>query len=105
MKFSHFIFLIFWFLFIKESNAQSNQKEIPLSHIAAAPLFRDPKTDGAADPVMLWNRQEKKWWMLYSQRRANVEAPDVSFCYGTEISLLIFGRHDLEQGEAFISSL
>ena len=27
--------------------------------------------DGAADPVLIWNREEKKWWMLYTQRRAN----------------------------------
>lgn len=24
-----------------------------------APLFRDPITDGAADPVLIWNRTEK----------------------------------------------
>ena len=29
-----------------------------------APLFRDPITDGAADPVLIWNRTEKNWWML-----------------------------------------
>ena len=48
-------------------------------HAAPAPLFRDPITDGAADPVVIWNREEKSWWMLYSQRRANTEAPDVAY--------------------------
>ena len=56
-------------------------------HIAPAPLFRDPITDGAADPVVIWNREEKSWWMLYSQRRANTEAPDVAYCYGTSIGI------------------
>ncbi|MEO8414259.1 MAG: family 43 glycosylhydrolase [Ginsengibacter sp.] len=86
MKISYYIFLISCFLFVKRTNAQENSN-IPKNHMAPAPLFRDPITDGAADPVMVWNREEKKWWMLYSQRRANVEAPDVAFCYGTDIGI------------------
>ena len=31
---------------------------------APAPLYRDPITDGAADPVVIWNREEQSWWML-----------------------------------------
>ncbi|UZR97825.1 family 43 glycosylhydrolase [Chondrinema litorale] len=64
-------------------NAQQNQNQ----HKAPAPLFRDPIYDGAADPVLVWNREEKKWWMLYTQRRANVDAQDVAFCYGTKIGI------------------
>lgn len=56
-------------------------------HTAPAPLFRDPITDGAADPVLIWNRDEKKWWMLYTQRRANAETPDVAYCYGNDIGI------------------
>src|SRR3954447_10548175 len=56
-------------------------------HIAPAPLFRDPVTDGAADPVIIWNREEKSWWMLYTQRRANLDAADVAYCYGTPIGI------------------
>ncbi|EDM33983.1 hypothetical protein PBAL39_05863 [Pedobacter sp. BAL39] len=52
-----------------------------------APLFKDPVTDGAADPVVIYNRQEKSWWMLYTQRRANAETPDVSYCYGNDIAI------------------
>ncbi len=63
--------------------AQSNTK----IHEAKAPLFRDPIYDGAADPVMVWNREEKSWWMLYTQRRANVETPGVSYCYGNDIGI------------------
>ncbi|RZM27357.1 MAG: glycosyl hydrolase [Pedobacter sp.] len=56
-------------------------------HKAPAPLFRDPIFDGAADPVMVWNREEKSWWMLYTQRRANLETPGVSYCYGNDIGI------------------
>ena len=31
---------------------------------ASVPLFRDPVHDGAADPVVVWNRARKTWWML-----------------------------------------
>jgi sucrose-6-phosphate hydrolase SacC (GH32 family) len=54
---------------------------------APAPLFRDPVTDGAADPVLVWNRQEKSWWMLYTQRRANAETADVAYCHGNSIGI------------------
>jgi hypothetical protein len=67
-------------------NTWAQQKDTAM-HIAPAPLFRDPITDGAADPVLVWNRQEKKWWMLYTQRRANSETPDVAFCYGNDIGI------------------
>lgn len=56
-------------------------------HKAPAPLYRDPVTDGAADPVVVWNQEAKSWWMLYTQRRANLDAPDVAYCYGTKIGV------------------
>jgi hypothetical protein len=40
---------------------------------AAVPLFRDPVHDGAADPVAVWNRAKKTWWMFYTNRRADIE--------------------------------
>ncbi|WP_165042073.1 glycosyl hydrolase [Dysgonomonas sp. ZJ709] len=52
-----------------------------------APLFRDPITDGAADPCVIYNPMEKAWWMLYTQRRANSETADVAYCYGNEIGI------------------
>ncbi len=54
---------------------------------APAPLYRDPVYDGAADPVVIWNRQERCWWMLYTQRRANVDAPGVAYCHGCDIGV------------------
>jgi hypothetical protein len=61
-------------------------------HQAPAPLFRDPITDGAADPVLIWNRTEKNWWMLYTQRRANSETADVAYCYGNQIGIASWSK-------------
>lgn len=58
--------------------------------IAAKPLFRDPVYDGAADPVVVWNRAEKKWFMFYTNRRANApatETPGVTWVHGTRIGI------------------
>jgi len=54
---------------------------------APAPLFRDPITDGAADPVCVWNRKEKCWWILYTQRRSNAESANVAYCHGNRIGI------------------
>jgi hypothetical protein len=40
--------------------------------VAAKPLFRDPVYDGAADPTVIYNRVEKKWFMFYTNRRASL---------------------------------
>lgn len=62
-------------------------------HKAPAPLYRDPVTDGAADPVVIWNQDSKTWWMFYTQRRANTEAADVAYCYGTRIGVAETADH------------
>lgn len=60
----------------------------PAGKIAPKPLFRDPVYDGAADPALVWNRGEKKWFMLYTNRRANVpNLPGVSWVHGTRIGI------------------
>ena len=61
------------------TNVAAQTDNTPKDHIAPAPLFRDPVTDGAADPVLIWNREEKKWWMLYTQRRANTAGKKNTF--------------------------
>ena len=33
--------------------------------IAPAPLYRDPIFDGPTDPTIIYNRQEKSWWLIY----------------------------------------
>lgn len=56
--------------------------------VAAKPLFRDPVHDGAADPVVVWNRRERKWFMLYTNRRANdATAAGVTWVHGTRIGV------------------
>src|SRR5579859_1059699 len=52
-----------------------------------APLFRDPIHDGAADPTVIWNRREQSWWLLYSNRRANVKCQGVAWVHGTDIGV------------------
>jgi hypothetical protein len=56
--------------------------------VAPKPLFRDPVFDGAADPVVIFNRAEKKWFMLYTNRRANVpDLKGVEWVHGTPIGI------------------
>lgn len=55
---------------------------------AAKPLFRDPVYDGAADPVIVWNPRVKKWWMFYTNRRANVPGlSGVAWVHGTPVGI------------------
>ncbi len=60
---------------------------------APAPLFRDPVYDGAADPVVFWNRHERQWWMFYTQRRANENTADVAYCYGNSVGIASTDDH------------
>lgn len=55
---------------------------------APAPLFVDPVFDGAADPTLVWNREERAWWLFYTARRANQAGePGVRWCHGTDIGI------------------
>lgn len=55
---------------------------------APKPLYRDPRYDGAADPVVVWNRPEQSWFMFYTNRRANVPGlSGVAWVHGTPIGL------------------
>ena len=58
------------------------------SRKAPAPLFRDPVHDGAADPTLVWHREEKRWWMLYTNRRADADSETgVKWVHGSDIGL------------------
>jgi len=55
---------------------------------ADKPLFRDPVYDGAADPIVIWNEQEQRWFMFYTNRRANLtETNGVDWVHGTLIGI------------------
>lgn len=52
-----------------------------------APLYRDPIYDAPTDPVIIWNREEKCWWMLYTQRRDARNSIGVAHIHGTAIGV------------------
>ena len=55
---------------------------------APKPLFGDPVFDGAADLVIIWNKQAQKWWMFYTNRRAtDTTARGVTWVHGTRIGI------------------
>ncbi|MBE6883872.1 MAG: glycosyl hydrolase [Ruminococcaceae bacterium] len=51
------------------------------------PLYRDPVYDGAADPMIIRKESDGKFYMFYTQRRANQQVEGVSFAYGTKIGV------------------
>lgn len=56
--------------------------------VAPSPLYRDPNFDGAADPVVIWNKHEQKWFMFYTNRRAKLEKSNgVDWVHGTPIGI------------------
>jgi len=60
----------------------------PKDSVAAKPLFRDPVFDGAADPVVIWNPHVQRWWMFYTNRRANVPGlSGVAWVHGTKVGI------------------
>jgi hypothetical protein len=76
--------LLFFCGFPKMLNAQKNKQNLK----TAKPLFRDPIYDGAADPSVIWQKKEKKWFMFYTNRRANVDGLDgVTWVHGTRIGI------------------
>lgn len=55
---------------------------------AAKPLYRDQVYDGAADPVVIWNKEEQRWFMFYTNRRANLKQTNgVDWVHGTPIGI------------------
>lgn len=54
---------------------------------APRPLYDDPVYHGAADPVIIYNKAKKKWWMLYTNRRASINDSTVQWVHGTRIGI------------------
>jgi hypothetical protein len=36
---------------------------------------------------MIWNRDEQAWWLLYTNRRANIDSRGVSWAHATDIDI------------------
>lgn len=86
---SIYLVAIAWVMLGKQScGAESSSTYIRPGKLAPKPLYRDPIHDGAADPVVVWNRHERKWFMFYTNRRANAtNEPGVAWVHGTEIGI------------------
>ena len=53
-----------------------------------AQCFDDPVTNGAADPVLIWNHKSNQWVMYYTQRRANMPNPQgVDWAHGCSVGI------------------
>jgi beta-xylosidase len=77
-RFNHIIFII---LLLNCGNLSAQKRTAP------KPLYDDPVYHGAADPVIIYNKQKKKWWMLYTNRRASIEDTTVQWVHGTRIGI------------------
>src|SRR5690606_6361526 len=69
--------IVFFFTLLALAAANASAASSPVaspvaSDAAPKPLFRDPIHDGAADPVVIWNPHAQRWWMFYTNRRANI---------------------------------
>ncbi|MGI5899690.1 MAG: glycosyl hydrolase [Christensenellales bacterium] len=55
--------------------------------IPEAPLFNDPIYNGAADPVIFWNRDEQQWWIVYTQRMHSAPGPGTTPIHGSKLGV------------------
>ena len=80
------IFYCFVIIFICQCSQQAYAQ-----HIAPKPLYSDPIHDGAADPVIIWNKKMKQWWMFYTNRRAinTADTAGVKWVHGTRIGIAV----------------
>jgi hypothetical protein len=82
MKIKAVLLFLLFTVFALDTFAQKKGK------LADKPLFRDQIYDGAADPVVIWNKAEKKWFMFYTNRRATeTQLEGVSWVHGTRIGI------------------
>lgn len=59
-----------------------------LGAVADKPLYVDAVYDGAADPVVIWNPARERWWMFFTNRRANAPGlKGVAWVHGTPIGI------------------
>jgi GH43 family beta-xylosidase len=56
--------------------------------VAPKPLYRDPVFDGAADPVVIYSGAYGRWYMYYTNRRANLPGVSgVEWVHGSRIGM------------------
>ncbi len=55
-----------------------------MSRVPAAPLFTDPVHHAPTDPTVV-EGPDGRWWLFYTQRRAEDRGPDVRWVHGTDI--------------------
>ncbi|WP_235436827.1 family 43 glycosylhydrolase [Arthrobacter sp. RIT-PI-e] len=68
-------------------------REPALSDQLLTEPYRDPRFDGATDPVLVQDRENGRWLMFYTQRRASEEdLGGVEWVHGSEIG--VAGSHD-----------
>jgi GH43 family beta-xylosidase len=64
------------------------EPQADIGKIAPQPLYRDPVFDGAADPVVIYSGSYGRWYMYYTNRRANLPATKgVRWVHGTRIGM------------------
>jgi Glycosyl hydrolases family 43 len=80
MKTYKFTWMLFCFLCVLPGDIFSQK-------VAPKPLYDDPIYHGAADPVIIYNKKAKKWWMLYTNRRASIQDSTVQWVHGTRIGI------------------
>jgi predicted GH43/DUF377 family glycosyl hydrolase len=79
-------YFLFGFMLLSLNDAPG--QEVNKKDIAPKPLFDDPIYHGAADPVIIYNKQVKKWWMFYTNRRASLnDSSGVAWVHGTRIGI------------------
>ena len=79
---NRFIQIVFFLIIVMLPLSMLSQK-----NMAPKPLYDDPVYHGAADPVIIYNKQKKKWWMFYTNRRASIEDSTVQWVHGTRIGI------------------
>lgn len=74
-------------LFVGIANKTTAQKNKQTKTVTR-PVYIDPVYDGAADPSVIWNKVEKKWFMFYTNRRAKTDdSLGVRWVHGTRIGI------------------
>jgi len=64
------------------------EPEADIGKVAPKPLYRDPVFDGAADPIIVYSGSYGRWYMFYTNRRANAQGTKgVEWVHGTHIGI------------------